>query len=181
MLSRWQCSGKGEAPVFIWGGLRSGIAVALALSLPASKYTSSIPSVSFAVVLFSIIVQDVTVGSLIRKVIRWRNVECLKPSGDSETVFISLPTLWAWSIAGDRQRLCVHGTIERSIYFFESRRWSWVIVLGYVAGIGIHFLVRGLVVANAENFTVRSSRSPTRALLLYIRYRGEQHIYSLYR
>ncbi len=46
--------------------------------------------------------------------------------------------------------------------------------------IGIHFLVRGLVVANGENFTVRSSRSPTRALLLYIRYRGEQHIYGLY-
>ncbi len=70
MLSRWQSSGKDEAPVFIWGGLLSGIAVALALSLPASKYTSSILSVSFAVVLFSIIVQDVTVGPLIRKVIR---------------------------------------------------------------------------------------------------------------
>ena len=70
MLSRWQSSGKGVAPVFIWGGLRSSIAVALALSLPASKYMSSILSVSFAVVLFSIIVQDVTVGPLIRKVIR---------------------------------------------------------------------------------------------------------------
>ncbi len=70
MLSRWQSFGKGEAPVLIWGGLRGGIAVALALSLPASEYTSAILSVTFAVVLFSIIVQGLTVAPLIRKVIR---------------------------------------------------------------------------------------------------------------
>lgn len=69
-LSRWQGYSKGALPVFIWGGLRGGIAVALALSLPDNEYKTAILSITYGVVLFSIIVQGLTVKPLVEKVVR---------------------------------------------------------------------------------------------------------------
>ena len=69
-LSRWQSYSKGALPVFIWGGLRGGIAVALALSLPDNEYKTAILSITYGVVLFSIIVQGLTVKPLVEKVVR---------------------------------------------------------------------------------------------------------------
>ena len=68
-LSRWQGYSKGALPVFIWGGLRGGIAVALALSLPDNDYKTAILSITYGVVLFSIIVQGLTVKPLVEKVV----------------------------------------------------------------------------------------------------------------
>ena len=70
ILSRWRSFTRGAVPVLIWGGLRGGIAVALALSLPESRYKAVILSITYAVVLFSIIVQGLTVKPLVEKMIR---------------------------------------------------------------------------------------------------------------
>jgi Na+:H+ antiporter len=50
-----------------WGGLRGGISVALALSLNDSLPKDFIVFITYVVVLFSIIVQGLTVGKLVKK------------------------------------------------------------------------------------------------------------------
>ena len=70
ILSRWRIFTRGAVPVLIWGGLRGGIAVALALSLPDIEYKAGILSITYAVVLFSIIVQGLTVKPLVERMVR---------------------------------------------------------------------------------------------------------------
>jgi CPA1 family monovalent cation:H+ antiporter len=53
--------------ILTWGGLRGGISVALALSLPPSKNREVILAITYTVVVFSIIVQGLTIGKLVRK------------------------------------------------------------------------------------------------------------------
>ena len=50
-----------------WGGIRGGISVALALSLPAGAERDVIVSATYVVVAFSILVQGLTIGPLTRK------------------------------------------------------------------------------------------------------------------
>ena len=60
-------------PVLTWGGLRGGISVALALSLPGKGDEEPLPgrelilAVTYAVVAFSILVQGLTIGPLTRR------------------------------------------------------------------------------------------------------------------
>jgi CPA1 family monovalent cation:H+ antiporter len=49
-----------------WGGLRGGIAVALALSLPAGAEKDVIIAMTYIVVVCSILVQGLTVKYLVR-------------------------------------------------------------------------------------------------------------------
>ncbi|TWF41608.1 sodium/proton antiporter (CPA1 family) [Chitinophaga polysaccharea] len=51
--------------ILVWAGLRGGISVALALSLPESPYKELILSASYFVVLFSIIVQGLTLKRVV--------------------------------------------------------------------------------------------------------------------
>lgn len=51
--------------ILTWAGLRGGISVALALSLPQTPYRHMILSGSYFVVIFSIVVQGLTLGKLI--------------------------------------------------------------------------------------------------------------------
>ena len=57
----------GAWKVLTWGGLRGGISVALALSLPASAARDLILSLTYGVVLFSILVQGLTIRHVIRR------------------------------------------------------------------------------------------------------------------
>ena len=48
-----------------WGGLRGGIPVALALSLPAGKEREVLLAITYVVVVFSIVVQGITIRRVI--------------------------------------------------------------------------------------------------------------------
>lgn len=53
-----------DVAILTWGGLRGGISVALALSLPAGEARTVIVATTYGVVIFSILVQGLTVGKL---------------------------------------------------------------------------------------------------------------------
>lgn len=52
-------------PTLVWGGLRGGISIALALSLPETPIRAAILAATYAIVLFAVIVQGATIGKLI--------------------------------------------------------------------------------------------------------------------
>ena len=58
----------GVVKVLTWGGLRGGISVALALSLPAGPERDLILTITYIVVVFSIIVQGLTIGKLVKSI-----------------------------------------------------------------------------------------------------------------
>ena len=58
---------SGHAPDPAWGGIRGGISVALALSLPAGPERTVILAVTYTVVAFSILVQGPTVAPLAKR------------------------------------------------------------------------------------------------------------------
>jgi len=53
--------------IMTWGGLRGGISIALALSLPGGMERDTILTVTYIVVVFSILVQGLTIGRLLRQ------------------------------------------------------------------------------------------------------------------
>ena len=53
--------------ILTWGGLRGGLSVALALSLPPSPARDTILVVTYAVVAFAVLVQGLTFGPLLRR------------------------------------------------------------------------------------------------------------------
>ncbi|AMM26321.1 cation:proton antiporter [Variovorax sp. PAMC 28711] len=57
---------KGSSRVLAWGGLRGGISVALALSLPLGSEREIILALTYCVVVFSILVQGLTIGRVVR-------------------------------------------------------------------------------------------------------------------
>ena len=68
-LSTFKEFTQGAIPVLTWGGVRGGISVALALSLPENEYKPLILTATYGVVVFSIIVQGLTVKGLVEKVV----------------------------------------------------------------------------------------------------------------
>lgn len=55
---------KGTITLLVWGGLRGGVSIALALSLPQGPYKEAIIAATYFVVVFSIIVQGLSISKL---------------------------------------------------------------------------------------------------------------------
>jgi CPA1 family monovalent cation:H+ antiporter len=58
---------RSTMPVMVWGGLRGGISIALALSLPAGPFKDLLVTATYVVVLFSVLVQGSTVSAVIAR------------------------------------------------------------------------------------------------------------------
>ena len=54
-------------PVMTWGGLRGGISIALALSLPPGAMKDVLVAATYVVVLFSVLAQGGTIGGVVRR------------------------------------------------------------------------------------------------------------------
>ncbi len=66
-LGRFRNLARGAIPVLTWGGLRGAISVALVLSLPSHDSRSVLLVLTYCVVVFSILVQGLTLGRVIRR------------------------------------------------------------------------------------------------------------------
>jgi CPA1 family monovalent cation:H+ antiporter len=65
VMRRFRTFSPNVIKILTWGGLRGGISVAMALSLPPGRHRDIILTITYAVVVFSIIVQGLTVGRLV--------------------------------------------------------------------------------------------------------------------
>ena len=69
-FGRWLRLPPGSWKVLTWGGVRGGISVALALSLPAGEARSAILALTYCVVVFSLLVQGIIMGRVLQRTLR---------------------------------------------------------------------------------------------------------------
>ena len=70
-------------PTLVWGGLRGGISIALALSLPEGPARTILLAATYVVVLFSVIVQGGSIGRLIHRLGRMQSGEAVSNAGEA--------------------------------------------------------------------------------------------------
>lgn len=66
LLSLRKSLGNASLKLMTWGGLRGGISLALALSLPNEGYKGILVSITFTIVLFSVLAQGLSIGRLFK-------------------------------------------------------------------------------------------------------------------
>ncbi|MGE3526394.1 MAG: cation:proton antiporter, partial [Gemmatimonadales bacterium] len=69
-MSRFRRFTPHAVKILTWSGLRGGISVALALSLPAGPYRDLVLTATYVVVCFSIIVQGLSIGPITERLLR---------------------------------------------------------------------------------------------------------------
>src|SRR5437763_838641 len=67
ILKRFQKMPRGMIRILTWGGIRGGISLALALSLPRFEGRQAVLNATYAAVVFTIIVQGLTIGRVIER------------------------------------------------------------------------------------------------------------------
>ena len=70
VIRRWREFTPGAVTIMTWGGLRGGISIALALSLPASREREIVLAVTYIVVIFSILGQGLTLERVVRALVK---------------------------------------------------------------------------------------------------------------
>lgn len=68
VMARFRSFTPGAVSIMTWAGIRGGISVAMALALPAGPHRGALLAVTYAVVIFSILVQGLTIGRLVKSV-----------------------------------------------------------------------------------------------------------------
>ena len=66
-LKIWMKFENNAILMLTWGGLRGGLSVAMALSIPEAMHRDEFVLITYIIVVFSIIVQGLTIGTLARK------------------------------------------------------------------------------------------------------------------
>lgn len=61
---------RNAVAILTWGGLRGGISVALALSLGTNMYRDQFVLITYVIVVFSILVQGLTIGKLAKRLLK---------------------------------------------------------------------------------------------------------------
>ena len=80
IMRRFRSFSPGVVTILTWGGLRGGISVALALSLPAGEIRNLLVTVTYIVVVFSILVQGLTLAPVVRAMAHRADVEMERTS-----------------------------------------------------------------------------------------------------